>query len=312
MEAYRRTPMKIDRMIGILSILLQQEKVTAPYLAEKFKVSRRTINRDIDALCMAGIPLVTEPGQNGGISIMEGYKIDRTLFTTQDMQAILAGLRSLDSVSGTNQYQQLMEKLSVGASNLIAGDTHILIDLSSWYKSALSPKIELLHNAILSTKKVSFTYHSPKGESQRTVEPYDLIFQWAGWYLWGWCERREAFRLFKLMRMTELSLGESFEKRAVYLPDLGTKQIFPPQFQVKAKIDPAYKWRLVEEFGPDSFHALPDGMLLFCAEFVDKQSVVGWIASFGGGAELLEPAALRQEVFRFAESICKKHHPLFE
>lgn len=299
--------MKIDRMIGILSILLQQEKVTAPYLAEKFEVSRRTINRDIEALCMAGIPLVTEPGQNGGVSIMEGYKIDRALFTTRDMQAILAGLRSLDSVSGTNQYAQLMEKLSAGASNLLAGDTHILIDLSSWYKSALSPKIELLHSAILTTKKVSFTYHSPKEESRRTVEPYDLIFQWAGWYLWGWCERREAFRLFKLMRMTELSLEESFEKRTVSLPDLRAEQIFPPQFQVTAKIDPAFKWRLVEEFGPESFRALPDGMLLFSSGFVDKQSVVGWIASFGGGAELLEPVELRHDVLRFAEKIAQKY-----
>lgn len=304
--------MKLDRMIGILSILLQKEKVTAPYLAEKFEVSRRTINRDIEALCMAGIPLVTEPGQNGGVSIMEGYKINRALLTTQDMQALLAGLRSLDSVSGTNQYVQLMEKLSAGASNLLAGDTHILIDLSSWYKSALSPKIELLHNAILSANKVSFTYHSPKEESIRTVEPYDLIFQWAGWYLWGWCERREAFRLFKLMRMTELSLGESFEKRTVSLPDLSAKEIFPPQFQITAKIDPAFKWRLVEEFGPKSFHALPDGMLLFSSEFVDKQSVVGWIASFGGGAELLEPVELRQEVLRFAEGIAKKYRPVSE
>ena len=109
--------MKLDRMIGILSVLLQKEKVTAPYLAEKFEVSRRTINRDIEALCMAGIPLVTEPGVNGGVSIMEGYKIDRTVLTTSEMQAILAGLRSLDSVSGTKRYAQLMEKLSVGASN---------------------------------------------------------------------------------------------------------------------------------------------------------------------------------------------------
>ena len=46
----------------------------------------------------------------------------------------ICGKNGLDSISGTNQYQQLMEKLSVGASNLIAGDTHILIDLSSWYK----------------------------------------------------------------------------------------------------------------------------------------------------------------------------------
>lgn len=97
--------MKLDRMIGILSILLQQEKVTAPYLAEKFEVSRRTINRDIEALCMAGIPLVTEQGQNGGVSIMEGYRIDRTLLSTSDMQAILAGLRSLDSVCGTSRYK---------------------------------------------------------------------------------------------------------------------------------------------------------------------------------------------------------------
>lgn len=304
--------MKIDRMIGILSILLQKEKVTAPYLAEKFEVSRRTINRDIEALCMAGIPLVTEQGQNGGISIMEGYKIDRTLFTTQDMQAILAGLRSLDSVSGTNQYLQLMEKLSAGASNLLAGDTHILIDLSSWYKSALSPKIELLHNAILTANKVSFTYFSPKEESKRTVEPYDLVFQWAGWYLWGWCERREEFRLFKLMRMTNLSAGEPFEKCAVSLPDLSPKQIFPPQLQVKAKIDPAFKWRLVEEFGPESFVTLPDGMLLFASDFFDRQSVVGWISSFGGGAELLEPVELRQEVLSFAEGICQKYRPSSE
>ena len=102
--------MKIDRMIGILSILLQQEKVTAPYLAERFEVSRRTINRDIEDLCKAGIPLVTAQGVNGGISIMEGYKIDRTLLTSSDMQAILAGLRSLDSVSGTKRYASCNRK----------------------------------------------------------------------------------------------------------------------------------------------------------------------------------------------------------
>ena len=63
--------MKMDRLIGILSILLQQERVTAPYLAEKFEVSRRTISRDIEDLCKAGIPLVTSQGAGGGISIME-------------------------------------------------------------------------------------------------------------------------------------------------------------------------------------------------------------------------------------------------
>lgn len=299
--------MKLDRMIGILSILLQKEKVTAPYLAEKFEVSRRTINRDIEALCMAGIPLVTEPGQCGGVSIMEGYKIDRTLLSTSDMQAILAGLRSLDSVSGANRYAQLMEKLQAGASSLLAGDTHILIDLSSWYKASLSPKIELLHNAILSGRKVSFAYFAPGGESERMVEPYYLIFQWAGWYLWGFCEKREDFRLFKLGRMTGLHMGESFEKRTAPVPDLSVEHVFPQMFQVKAKIHPKYKWRLVDEYGPESFTTQPDGTLLFSAGFMDKTSIVGWITSFGDGAELLEPARFREDILTFAEGIRKKY-----
>ena len=107
--------MKIDRMIGILSILLQEEKTTAPKLAERFEVSKRTINRDIEALCKAGVPIRTSQGVGGGISIMEGYRMDRTILTSKDMQMILAGLRSLDSVSGSSYYGQLMEKIQAGS-----------------------------------------------------------------------------------------------------------------------------------------------------------------------------------------------------
>jgi predicted DNA-binding transcriptional regulator YafY len=299
--------MKIDRMIGILSILLQQEKVTAPYLAEKFEVSRRTINRDIEHLCLAGIPLLTTQGQNGGISIMEGYKIDRTLLTSSDMQAILAGLRSLDSVSGTNRYAQLMEKLSVGASNLLAGDQHILIDLSSWYKSSLAPKIELIHGAIEGAKQISFTYFSPKGESRRTVEPYDLVFQWSSWYVWGWCLNRQDFRLFKLNRMTELQNGSPFEKRVAPLPDLSPERVFPQTYQVKALFAPEYKWRLVEEFGLKSFTEQPDGKLLFSFGFTDRDNILSWILTFGSGAELLEPVEFRRELYQLGKEMQEKY-----
>ncbi|MBQ1923576.1 MAG: HTH domain-containing protein, partial [Lachnospiraceae bacterium] len=84
--------MKTDRLIGILSVLLQEEKTTAPALAEKFEVSRRTIMRDIEDLGRAGIPVRTVQGTGGGISIMEGYRMDRTILTSRDMQMILAGL----------------------------------------------------------------------------------------------------------------------------------------------------------------------------------------------------------------------------
>ena len=99
--------MKMERLIGTLSILIQRKKVTAPELAEQFEVSRRTIQRDIESLCRAGIPITTSQGASGGISIMEGYRVDRTLLTAPEMQAILAGLRSLDSVSDTRRYRRL-------------------------------------------------------------------------------------------------------------------------------------------------------------------------------------------------------------
>ena len=161
--------MKLNRLIAILSVLLNQEQVTAPELAKRFEVSRRTINRDIEALNQAGIPIVTQQGVGGGIRIMDGFRMDRTALTSRAMHAILSGLRSLDSVSGNNLYRQLMEKISPGSSGILPGDQHILIDLASWHKASLSEKIELLHGAIEQHRLISFHYLSRNGESNRIV-----------------------------------------------------------------------------------------------------------------------------------------------
>lgn len=297
--------MKIDRLIGILSILLQQEKITAPELAKKFEVSRRTINRDIENICKAGIPIVTKQGQNGGISIIDGYKIDKTLLTSRDMQAIVAGLGSLDSVSGTNQVSILMEKL--GACNLISGSPNILIDLSSWYKDSLSPKIEQIKKAIEQNKLISFVYYAPNGESNRIIEPYYLVFHWSSWYVWGYCRKREDYRLFKLNRMIDLEIKEVFEKRAVPIPDLSTEKIFNNKYEVRAIIKPEHKWRLIDEFGLESFSVMPDGNLLFSFVFTDEQSIVNWILSFKGTAELIYPNNLRKVLKNLGQKIAKQY-----
>ncbi|MCM1136492.1 MAG: YafY family transcriptional regulator [Clostridium sp.] len=298
--------MKIDRLIGILSILLQKDIVTAPYLAEQFEVSRRTINRDIENLCRAGIPIVTRQGANGGISIMENYKIERALLTNAEMQDILAGLRSLDSINGTNRYGQLMEKLSAGSSDFMTGEQSVLIDLSSWYKASLAPKIELIRNAIDGCRKLEFFYYSPERESKRIIEPYFLIFRWSSWYVWGWCESREDFRLFKLNRMDKLRLhGDSFVKRPAPLPNLENEKIFPGGIRVKALFDKKCKWRLVEEFGADCFEEQADGRLLFHGDYTNKEELVTWILTFREQAELLEPVEIREELHRALKEILK-------
>ena len=296
--------MKMKRLIGILSILLQRDKVTAPELAEQFEVSRRTIQRDIESLCQAGIPIATAQGTGGGISILEGYRVDRTVLTTPEMQAILAGLQSLDSVSGTRRYAQLMEKLSAGSGGR---DSHILIDLSSWYKTSLSPKIEAIHSAIRQHQAIRFTYFSPRETAVRTIEPYDLVFQWSSWYVWGWCQTRQDFRLFKLNRMTELVPGEPFTPRPAPVPDLSAERIFPAKYQVTVFFDPACRWRLVEEYGPDSFTTQPDGRLRFTWGFPDADSVLSWVLTFGEGAELLEPAQLRERLGSLTRQLAQRY-----
>lgn len=304
--------MKMERLIGILSILLQREKVTAPELAEQFEVSRRTIQRDIESLCRAGIPIATTQGAGGGISIMEGYRVDRTVLTAPEMQAILAGLRSLDSVSGTRRYAQLMEKLSAGAGRLVAGSAHMLIDLSSWYKTSLPPKIERIQEAMEQHRTICFTYFSPKAESVRTVEPYYLVFHWSAWYVWGWCRSREAFRLFKLNRMTKLTTGEAFEPRPAPVPDLEPERIFPAKYQITVLfdpvcLDPVCRWRLVEEYGADRFTADPDGRLRFTGGFPDADSALGWVLTFGDKAELLEPEELRKQLGNLTKALARRY-----
>lgn len=289
--------MKLDRLIGILSILLQKDTVTAPYLSEKFEVSRRTIMRDIDALCAAGIPIVTRQGFGGGISIMDGYKLDRTVLSSAEMRDILAGLRSLDSVNGTNRFSQLMEKLLVGSSDLMQGGDTILIDLSSWQKDSLTPKIELIRDAIESRHELCFAYFSPNGESSRCIKPYYLIYHWSSWYVWGYCNKRCDFRMFKLNRMERLTMSEkSFLREPATFPDLSNERIFPGKIHAKALFDPSCKWRLVEEFGIGSLTEEQNGKLLFSFDFTDRENLITWIMTFRDKAEIIEPRDIREEI----------------
>ena len=295
--------MKIDRLIGILSILLQKDKATMSELAEKFEVSTRTILRDIDALNMAGIPIVSERGKGGGFSVMKGYRIDRTLLSSGDMQAILAGLRSLDSVSGTRRYRQLMEKISADSPAVISADDHIIIDLSSWDKSAVSDKIELIKTAIERNVKISFHYFSPNGESDRLLEPYHLVFQWSSWYVWGYCAEREDYRMFKLTRMTELALTE--ENRAEReVPGYVCDKLRHTEGEVEitVKIDESAKWRIIDEYGADFLKYNENGEIIVAFTWSDIPAFYRYILSFDDKAEIIEPLEYRRE---FAELLKK-------
>lgn len=317
--------MAVDRLISILAILLREEKVTAAQLAARLEVNRRTIYRDMERLCQAGIPLRSDRGRGGGISIMEGYAMDRTLMTEADRSAILAGLRSLDSVSGTGYYRRLMEKLPGAAvrrpdrslglrpndgprTEAGAADDCVVIDLASWYGPLLAPRLELLKDACLRRHPVRFTYCSPSGDSRRTVEPARLVFRWSSWYLYGWCRDRQDWRLFKLTRMLDVQvLEETCPARPVPSPITPPQRVYPEVLQASVRFGPAARWRLIDEYGPESFTQSPDGSLLFRRGFPDKEELFRWVLSFQDKAELLEPEDLRPELADRLRKISEKY-----
>jgi len=298
--------MKIDRHIGILAALSRHKKLTAPELAAMFEVSRRTINRDIDDICRAGIPVVTAQGQNGGISIMEGYNIDPSVLTREELQAVFIGLKTLDSVSRASKSEALARK--IGAAPADAADGCMSIDLSSFYRDSLSEKIERLTQAINEKRLISFNYYYKKGEAEKLIEPYRIMFKWYDWYVLGWCTQRRDYRMYKLRRLWELRLTETgFSPRGVPEEEELIGKNMADDYFITAVYDAAVKYKLVEEGGPGSFTVLDDGRLYTKWGFTDPDEALLRFLGFGDRVCIIDPPEFREKIRVTAEEILNKY-----
>ena len=294
--------MKIDRLIGIITTLQQKKRVTAPYLAEKFEVSRRTISRDIEDICRAGIPIVTAQGAKGGISIMEGFSLDTTVFTEQELTAIFTGLKSLDSVSTSASAEKLASK--IGGSKAVRLADHMVIDLSSFYKDDLAAKIDEIKAAIENSKCISFHYCYNKGEADKLIEPYLIVFKWSDWYVFGYCKKRQDFRMYKLRRLWNLqTTDEIFEVREIPEEKKQFGSHMTDDYVITAVYDASVKYRLVEEYGPDSFTQREDGTLYTEWGFTRPESAIEWFLSFGNKVKVIDPPEMVERMKHTLESI---------
>jgi predicted DNA-binding transcriptional regulator YafY len=298
--------MKLDRLLGILTVLLQTDKTTAPELAARFGVSRRTILRDVEALCLAGIPVSTARGEGGGISIMEGYKIGANVLTEDELAALAAGLAGVDSVSKTPNLSAILDKLS-GAPR--APESVMNIDLASFHGRSLSDKIALLRRAIRELHTVEFDYAAPGGFTRREIEPYKIDFRWGAWYIFGYCRLRGDFRLFKLNRLWNYSLTDNtFEPRPIPADRDDADAAFPEQYRMEIRFHPSARYRLIEEFGQDCYTEDDDG-LHFSLDYTNREYIFGWLLAFGDKAEVLSPPEAREEFAAIARNLFNLYNP---
>ena len=233
---------------------------------------------------------------------MEGFSLDTTVFTEKELAAIFTGLKTLDSVSHSASAEKLAQK--IGGSSAIRLADNMLIDLSSFYKDDLVSKIDVIKQAMKGSKCITFHYCYNKGESDKQIEPYLIVFKWSDWYVFGFCKERQDFRMYKLRRLWDLEISEeSFIVRDVPEEKKQFGSHMTDDYVITAVYDASVKYRLVEEYGHNSFTELEDGSLYTEWGFTRPNDAVEWFLGFGNKVKVLAPPEMVERMKTALDSI---------
>ena len=305
--------MRVDRLVSMIMTLLDKKRIGAQELADMFEVSPRTIYRDIDAINMAGIPIHSISGVGGGFEIMPEYKIDKNVFSTADLSAILMGLSNLSNMVRGDELVNALAKVKSfipadKANDIEIKINQICVDLSPWSGNKnVQPYLQIMKTALEDYKLLSFEYIAHHGNrSVRTVEPYQLVLKSGHWYFYGYCYKRSDYRLFRLSRMSNLQIKrETFTPRNYQKPILDFGEIIETmQTEIKIRIHKSALDRALEFCTYD--HFLPDGDEHYIVNFpfVENEYYYDVLLSFGDKCECLEPlhirAKLKQKIYDIA------------
>lgn len=304
--------MKIDRLVSIIMTLLNKERTGAQELADMFEVSPRTIYRDIDAINMAGIPVRSIPGVGGGFEIMPEYKIDKNVFSTADLSAILTGLSGLSDMVQDDELANVLAKIK---SFIPAGKVkdmeikanQICIDFSPWSGNQnIRPYLQTIKAALEDSRLLSFVYIAHHGnKTVRTVAPYQLVLKGGHWYLYGYCHSRSDYRLFRLSRMSDLlKKQETFVPRDYPQPILDFVNITETiQTEITIRIHRSVLDRVLEYCTCDRF--LPDGDAHYIVHFpfVENEYYYDILLGFGDKCECLAPSHIRAKMKQKIQNI---------
>lgn len=311
--------MKLDRLLAITMLMLGRRRIGAKELADRFEVSLRTVYRDMETLCQAGIPIVSYAGEGGGYEIMERYRLERQFLTLEELQAMVIALKGIRPTMEEREIGRLLDKVGAMLSGTEQGPAdaseQMVIDINPWGGGSRDKaKVALLREAIRDRRIVRFAYTDMSGErSERRCEPIRLVLKGLVWYVYGYCLIREDFRLFRLTRVRDLTrTDESFERREE--PEARpltwssmSNETCANVKEIVVRFAPAARTRAEDYFGSidgmQVMEDLPDGSLLVRAAQPDEPWLHLWLLGFGTSAYVVSPPELAAAVRERAEEV---------
>ncbi len=233
---------------------------------------------------------------------MQEYKLDKKVFSTADLSALLMGLSSLSNMIRGDELVHALAKVKSfipadRAKDIELKVNQICIDLSPWMGNRnMQPYLEIIKTALQESRLLSFEYADRYGnKTTRTAEPYQLVLKSSHWYLQGYCHKRNDFRLFRLSRMSNLQMQEeTFTPRDYQKPQLDFTDILATmQTKIKIRIHKSVMDRVLdfctyEHFSPDG-----DEYYIVSFPFIENDYYYNILFSFGDKCECLEPVHVR-------------------
>lgn len=304
--------MKTDRLLAITLHLINHKRATARELAERFEVSLRTIQRDIDSLTMAGIPIYADRGRDGGYRILENYSVDRQFFTAKELGALTSMVGRLNNLLGQSGLRATEEKLRQLTAEGTRERAHesLIFDFTPWgLDSRTKALFRMIYRAVEDNQVLEIRYATPSGDrTTRQIEPLSVVMKGSAWYVYGYCRLRQATRVFKMTRIIEVTTVPLFFVPSDHPPyEDPMKGLADPRPQTLfvLRFAPTARGRVTDFVSSENVHDMPDGSVMGFFPFPEDEWVYSWILSFGPLVEVLEPPHARARIKELAAALMR-------
>lgn len=304
--------MKTDRLYAITVYLLNHGKTSATELSRNFEVSVRTIQRDIDSLCQAGIPVIATAGAAGGYEISDSFMLDKQLTTSDDYSYILTALQGLVSAISDPKAKSTLEKVSYMSNTNTNG---IILDFSV-LREGDDSAFQILQSAVLKKLAVSFTYTNNNNETHpHNVEPIAVIYKWYAWYLLAYSKVKNEYRIYKLTRMRNIKITDNPFTKEHEPAELILQKVDATDsrkyISILVKCKETIKARVMEYLNGVVIKEYSNGEYLMELTVVENEQFwFGSLLSFGDNVEILEPIEIRDRLVDAAKKILSLYQKL--